>query len=151
MGRIVVGIDGSAEAAAALRWALEEAVLRSAVLEVVHAWVFPTIGELPGGAVSGLITELERAAGELLDRVVGAVVGDDTRVKVERRVLEGSAGKALVEAAAGADLLVVGSRGRGGFAGLLLGSVAQQCVHHAPCPVVVVHRQEEAASDAGES
>ena len=148
MGRIVVGVDSSAEAAAALRWALDEARLRHASLEVVHVWVFPTIGELPGGAVNAFVNDLERAATDLLDRVVDPIVGTDPGVEVERRVLEGAAASVLVEAAAGADLLVVGSRGRGGFAGLLLGSVAQQCLHHATCPVVVVRRKDETAGDA---
>ena len=143
MGRIVVGVDDSAEAAAALRWALEEARLRNATLEVVHTWVFPAIGEVPGGSVDILVRDLERGAADLLDRVADAIVGTDPGVKVERRVLEGAAAGVLVDAAAEADLLVVGSRGRGGFAGLLLGSVAQQCVHHAKCPVVVVRHAQE--------
>ena len=138
MERIVVGVDDSPQAAAALRWALEEARLHHASLAVVHAWLFPVAGDVPGAAVDTLATDLERGAGELLDRVVDAAVGADAGVKLERRVLEGAAGAALVAAAADADLLVVGSRGRGGFAGLLLGSVAQRCLHHAPCPVVVV-------------
>jgi nucleotide-binding universal stress UspA family protein len=143
MGRIVVGVDDSAEADAALRWALDEARLRQATLEIVHTWVFPAIGEVSGGAVSTLVSDLEQAATALLDRVVDPVVGGDPGVKVERRVLEGAAAGVLVEVAAGADLLVVGSRGRGGFVGLLLGSVAQQCVHHATCPVVVVRQAQE--------
>ena len=138
MGRIVVGVDGSPQAAVALRWALDEARLRQATLEVVHAWLFPVVGDVPGAAVDSLARDLERAAGELLDHVVDDVAGSDPAVKVDRRVLEGGAASVLVDVAADADLLVVGSRGRGGFAGLLLGSVAQQCVHHAPCPVVIV-------------
>ena len=141
MRRIVVGVDGSPQAAVALRWALDEARLRDATLEVVHAWLFPVVSDVPGAAVDSLIGDLERAAGRLLDRVVEDVAGPDPGVKVERRVLEGGAATVLVDAAAGADLLVVGSRGRGGFAGLVLGSVAQQCLHHAPCPVVVVRDQ----------
>lgn len=138
MARIVVGIDESPAATAALRWALEEARLRGATVEVVHCWTFPAIGELPGAALTQLLADLERAATETLDRVVDEVAGPEADVKVVRRVLEGGAGRNLVDTAAGADLLVVGSRGHGGFTGLLLGSVAQQCVHHAPCPVVVV-------------
>ncbi|MEW6470874.1 MAG: universal stress protein [Actinomycetota bacterium] len=138
MGHIVVGVDGSPEAAAALRWALGEARLRHATLEAVHAWLFPVVGDVPGAAVDSLARALERAADGLLNQVVDDVAGTDPGVKLERRVVEGAAAAVLIDAAAGADLLVVGSRGRGGFAGLLLGSVAQQCLHHAPCPVVLV-------------
>lgn len=140
MTRIVVGIDDSPAATDALRWALNEARLRDATLEVVHTWAFPIASELPGGEVSRLVTDLQRAASERLDKVVDGIGGADPNVKVVRRVLEGPAAPILLEAAVGAELLVVGSRGRGGFAGLLLGSVAQQCVHHAPCPVVVVRQ-----------
>lgn len=138
MARIVVGVDDSPAASAALRWALEEARLRRATLEVVHTWAFPAMSELPGGAVDTLLADLERGATEVLGQVLDEVVGAETRVNVVRRVLQGAPAAILVERASGADLLVVGSRGRGGFVGLLLGSVAQQCVHHAPCPVVVV-------------
>jgi nucleotide-binding universal stress UspA family protein len=134
----VVGVDGSPQGAAALRWAVDEARLRQATLEVVHAWLFPVVGDVPGAAMDTLARDLERAAGELLDHVVDEVAGTDPGDKLDRRVVEGGAAAVLVDAAAGADLLVVGSRGRGGFAGLLLGSVAQQCLHRAPCPVGVV-------------
>lgn len=140
MTRIVVGIDDSPAATDALRWALEEARLRGATLEVVHTWTFPLATELPGGEVSRLVADLERAASEVLDEVVDGIVGVDPGVKVVRRAIEGPPAQILIEAAVGADLLVVGSRGRGGFAALLLGSVAQQCVHHSPCPVVVVRQ-----------
>jgi nucleotide-binding universal stress UspA family protein len=140
MTRIVVGIDNSPAAADALRWALAEARLRGATLEVVHTWTFPVASELSGGAVDRLIADLERGASEVLDEVVDGIVGADPGVNLVRRVLEGPPARILIEAAAGADLLVVGSRGRGGFAGLLLGSVAHQCAHHAPCPVVVVRQ-----------
>lgn len=139
MGRIVVGVDGSPQAAAALRWAIDEAALRQATLEVIHAWLFPVVGDMPGAAGDSLAWDLERAAGHLLDRVIDDVAGPDPAVKIDRRVLEGSPAAVLVDAADGADLLVVGSRGRGGFAQLLLGSVAEQCVHHTRCPVCVVH------------
>lgn len=142
MARIVVGIDDSPAATAALRWALEEARLRQATLEIVHTWVFPAVGELPGGTVDTLVADLERGATAVMDEVVDEVVGAEPGVNVVRRVLEGSAGRILIETAVGADLLVVGSRGRGGFAGLLLGSVAQQCIHHARCPVVVVREEK---------
>jgi nucleotide-binding universal stress UspA family protein len=135
--RIVVGVDGSDGAAAALRWAVEEAELRQAALDAVTAWHIPYAA---GSPAIGLVIdpEEERAyAAEQLEEVIGTL-GARPRVQVNRVVVEGGAARALIEAASGADLLVVGSRGRGGFKGLLLGSVSQQCIHHAPCPVVVV-------------
>ena len=83
------------------------------------------------------VSAVHRAAEELLEkRPARSSEGDG--VEIERRVVEGAPGAVLVEESRGADLLVVGSRGHGGFAGLLLGSVSQQCAHHAECPVVIV-------------
>lgn len=138
MGPIVVGVDGSPAAAAALRWALNEAQLRGTTVEAVRAWTFPMADAIHAAAADILVQDIAQFSEEQLERVVADVAGPDPAVKVERRVVEGPPARVLVDAAAGADLLVVGSRGRGGFAGLLLGSVAQQCVHHAPCPIVVI-------------
>lgn len=135
--RIVVGVDGSDGALAALRWAVEEAELRGAALDAVTAWHIPYAA---GSPAIGLVIDPdeERAyAAEQLEEVIGAT-GVRAGMQVNRVVVEGGAARALIETAAGADLLVVGSRGRGGFKGLLLGSVSQQCIQHAPCPVVVV-------------
>jgi len=142
MKRIVVGIDGSAESKQALRWAVAEAKLRGAALRVVHTWFFPYIAPGPGVDPvlldADLIETVRRLAEELVDGEL-AELGDTTSgVDIERAVVEGAPAPALLEAAEGADLLVVGSRGRGGFTGLLLGSVSQQCAHHAPCPLVIV-------------
>ena len=141
MDEVVVGVDGSAAADAALRFAADEARAHGCRLVVVHAWSMPV-------PVSGMYTpprvadpgELEGVAKEVvsasLDRVLG---GEEKRdIAVEAVVVEGQAAGVLVERAAGARELVVGSRGRGGFAGLLLGSISQQCTHHARCPVVIV-------------
>jgi nucleotide-binding universal stress UspA family protein len=137
---IVVGVDGSAAAEAALRWATEEARLRGARLHVVHAWAVPaSVGAAP--YVNGLGDELRETAELLVDAVVRDLVDDG--LQADGEAVAGRAAEALLEAAADASLLVVGSRGRGGFAGLLLGSVSQQCVHHAACPVVVVHASPE--------
>jgi nucleotide-binding universal stress UspA family protein len=134
MKRIVIGVDGSPGAAAALDWGLSEARLRDASVDVVHAYHSPVSGELPpGGEVSD---EMAAAATGVVDEALATV--DASGVDVRRRVEHGPAAAVLVAAASGADLLVLGSRGRGGFAGLLLGSVSQQCTHHAPCPVVIV-------------
>lgn len=136
--RIVVGVDGSENSRSALRWALEEARLRHAAVDVVHAWQLPHQGGYPiVGAFELPVGELEAGARQLLDRAVG---GADTRglEEVEPILVCGSAARAMLDTAKGADLLVVGSRGRGGFTGLLLGSVSQKVLHHATCPVVVI-------------
>jgi nucleotide-binding universal stress UspA family protein len=89
-----------------------------------------------GEPVEGLVEEAREVAEKLLETVVARV--DTTGVEVEPLAVEGQATTSLLEAAAGADLLIVGSRGRGGFKGLVLGSVSQQCSVHSPCPVVIV-------------
>lgn len=140
MARIVVGIDGSDHAKEALRWALEEARLRGATLRVVNAWTAPVY--VGYAAVSGAVLDpalFKDAADEQIETAVKEILGDATDVPVERKTVEGTAASVLVEEAEGADLLVVGSRGHGGFAGLLLGSVSQQCAQHSLCPVVIVH------------
>jgi nucleotide-binding universal stress UspA family protein len=142
MGVIVVGVDQSEGARAALRFALEEARLRQARLRVVHAWQFGYIGA-PGfegslPAVGGDLAEFHEAAEAALDETLRGVVADG--VAIERRVDQGAAAPVLIEESRDADLLVVGSRGHGGFAQLLLGSVSQQCAQHAFCPVVIVRR-----------
>jgi nucleotide-binding universal stress UspA family protein len=143
---IVVGVDASDGANAALRWALEEARLRPTRLRAVHAW---TLSYLRGEGYSYLVAPLatvpyaglsdqRQAAAQVLERAIARAGPHESGADIERHVNEGPAGEVLVEAASEADLLVVGSRGHGGFVGLLLGSVGQHCVHHAPCPVVVV-------------
>jgi nucleotide-binding universal stress UspA family protein len=134
MGMIVVGIDHSTEAKAALRFALEEARFRRARLLAVHA--IDSFSTYPSLAVD--VSAVHRAAEELIENVTSEVNGEAADVEIEGRVVEGAPGAVLVAESRGADLLVVGSRGHGGFAGLLLGSVSQQCAHHAECPVVIV-------------
>jgi nucleotide-binding universal stress UspA family protein len=140
-GTIVVGVDGSDGSRAALRWALEEAALRGARLEAVVTWQVPTYA-YAGVAVMPPLAELAEAASASLEEAIAAVtteLGDTAAgVEIERVVLEGPAAGLLVERSRDADLLVVGSRGYGGFRGLLLGSVSHQCASHAHCPVVVV-------------
>jgi nucleotide-binding universal stress UspA family protein len=146
MARIVVGVDGSDGAAEALRWALGEARLRGADVRVVHAWSVPLVLSIPSadafgvpepaGSMDQVRTALRKEADNVLEASLKGVKADD--VTIEGEVVEGKAAQVLIEAARNADLLVVGTRGLGGFTGLLLGSVSQQCTHHAPCPVVVV-------------
>lgn len=135
--RIVVGIDGSSGAREALRWAREHARERGATLDAVHTWEYPQTVPLPGGPVRRRAEYFE-AAQQALDDVLRDEGIDADEVHATATLVEGPAGPMLTEAAKGADLLVVGSRGLGGFGGLLLGSVSQYCLHHAPCPVVVV-------------
>jgi nucleotide-binding universal stress UspA family protein len=146
VGTVVVGVDGSAGSLEALRFALEEARLRRARLVALCAWMLPLtevpgpfLLELPaaGPTLEQVRPELERAAERRLDEALESVAGHGD-VEIERRVVEAAPAHALVEASEGAELLVVGSRGHGGFAGLRLGSVGQQCAHHARCPVVIV-------------
>jgi nucleotide-binding universal stress UspA family protein len=151
-GEIVVGVDGSVASEAALAWALEEARLRGAKLRVIHAYQIPTLayGDVgmgaPGAAAQAALAEdVERvrstAEGQAKSLVEASLrhAGADavSDVEIELSVLEGPAAQLLIEAGRGADLLVVGSRGHGGFIGLLLGSVSQQCAQHPPCPVLI--------------
>ena len=140
MGRIVVGIDSSADSARALRWSLEEAVLRSSEVELVHAYPTPEIVAFPGMVTMPTDDELRRGAEEIVDKAL-AEVGGPGQVPVRRTVRAGGSAQVLCEVAEGAELLVVGARGLGGFRGLLLGSVSQQVVAHAPCPVLITVRE----------
>jgi nucleotide-binding universal stress UspA family protein len=136
MDRIVVGIDGSDHAARAVRWARDEARVHGATLEVVMAWHWGDQRHAdPNAAFDPAYNE--ESAAEALEAYLDAALGND-REGVEARAVLDLAARALLDAGEDADLLVVGSRGRGGFKGLLLGSVSQQLTTHAPCPVVVV-------------
>jgi nucleotide-binding universal stress UspA family protein len=141
-GRIVVGVDGSAHARQALRFALAEAALRGARVEVVGSWAVPPLAATGVGMIPAfdlLRSELGDSASEVLTRELADAADAAAGVEVEQRVAQGDAAAVLVEAAVGAELLVVGSRGRGGVTGTVLGSVSRACLHHAPCPVAVVH------------
>jgi nucleotide-binding universal stress UspA family protein len=157
-GALVVGIDGSAGASEAFRWAIAEARLRNSRLLTVHAWRLGYWAG-PGGGYgyvggafdpypAGGVGDRQEAAEELLEKATGGPETDG--VEIVRRAVEGDAAKVLIDAAAEGDLLVVGSRGHGGFVGLMLGSVSQQCAHHAPCPVVIVHAPKPAVLDRGQ-
>jgi nucleotide-binding universal stress UspA family protein len=157
-GAVVVGVDGSAGARAALRWAIAESRLRQARLRAVHAWTPDYLGggyaAMGGGygfvaaGAGDYASEIREAAQEMLERVIAEMAVDTEGVAIEREVVEGVPAQVLVEAAGAGDLLVVGSRGHGGFAGLLLGSVSQQCAHHARCPVVIVHAPKPSPGEA---
>jgi nucleotide-binding universal stress UspA family protein len=133
--RIVVGVDGSVPSKAALVWAISQARLTGAVVEAVIAWEFPMMVGYPM-----LASDVDW--GDLAIKVVGDAVADVADgaepVKVTNKVVQGNAAQVLLDESAGADLLVVGSRGHGGFVEALLGSTGQHCVQHANCPVVVI-------------
>ena len=147
-GSIVVGIDGTEHASAALRWAAEEAALRQATLVAIHAWTFmPVTTPADSGLVPMAWTEsmevldASRAAAErIAGDQVRAVLGEEHDAVV--KVVEGGPATALVEAAADADLLVVGNQGRGNLASALLGSTSAEVADAAPCPVVIVRARD---------
>ena len=140
--RIVVGVDGSDSSRHALLWAYEEAAHHDASVTIVMTWQAPTLpmsppyGSLPP---EGYGDGPQKEALALLDRLTADLVPRDPPVEVRTSVEEAkSPAKVLIERSREADLLVVGSRGHGGFAGMLLGSVSQHLVAHAGCPVVVI-------------
>lgn len=134
--RIVVGIDGSDNAKQALRWAATQAGYTGASLDIVAAWEYPV--SYGWVAVPSESYDLAGYARKAIDEAVAEVFGSDVPASVSSRVSQGHAAEVLVEASKGASLLVVGSRGYGGFADALLGSVSTYCVHHAHGPVTVV-------------
>lgn len=136
-GRIVVGVDGSDESKAALRWAARQAELTGASLEAVITWHLPSAAY---GAPMPVLTGWDFAPGaqEVVDGAILEVLGAEPAIKITTVVEEGYPALMLLQASVGADLLVVGSRGHGAFTGMLLGSVSEHCVTHASCPVVVV-------------
>lgn len=146
-GRIVVGIDGSQPSYGALHFAAREAALLGAELDAVHAYgetdqcALHTGGLLPTEAAAHR-DDLEKASQRLLEEMTGPFRSGSgigpTPASLELISVDADAARTLGATAKGADLLVVGSRGLGGFAGLLLGSVSQRCLHHATCPVAIV-------------
>jgi len=138
MSRIVVGIDGSDNARAALQWAVAEARLRGATVRAVHAWHVQYASGYPFAAVPFEPELFERTARELLDAEVDLIDTSGLAQPIEAVLVEGSPASALLAESEDADLLVVGARGHGGFVGLLLGSVSNQVAQHARCPVVIV-------------
>jgi nucleotide-binding universal stress UspA family protein len=149
-GTIVVGVDGSDPSVAALRWAAEEAALREAKLVAVHAWSYvppapiaePGMIPLPATDLVGQLDAERGAAQAELEAAIDDAFPSGRPVEIEERLVEESAGEALVAAGVEAELLVVGSSGRGGLASAILGSVSRHVVSHADCPVVVVKAQK---------
>lgn len=137
--QVVVGVDGSPDACRAVRWAAAEAVRRGAPLHVVHAWVWPLykvpLGPAPGAPPgAGLQAQADRVLADAAAEAGATAPG----LQVETSLVTGDAASRLIAASREASLLVLGNRGLGGFAGLLLGSVGLSAVSHASCPVVIV-------------
>lgn len=147
MDRIVVGVDQSTGAQRALEWALEQAKMRPAALRLVSAmpvpqpyYPYPAMAAMP--SEESRLAAARQAAEQVLTSALAKAGGEPPEISVELTPRLGPAAEVLVEESEDAALLVVGSRGRGGFAGLLLGSVSQQVVHHARCPVVVIPTED---------
>ena len=124
----------------ALTWATDEAKLRGATVRLVSAWHVSAMVYGAPGFAPALSQSIDETFREVVEESA-ATAAEQVRsaaVDVDMSVQQGQAADVLIEAAANADLLIVGSRGHGGFAGLLLGSVSAQCAHHAPCPLVIV-------------
>jgi nucleotide-binding universal stress UspA family protein len=140
--QIVVGVDGSDSSRAALQWAYDEAAHHGASLTAVATWHPPALPMGPGYGGSmppeGYESAPELEARELLEKLTGDLEPRKPAVDVRISISKGNPAKVLIDMSQGADLMVVGSRGRGGFAGMLLGSVSQHVVAHAACPVVVL-------------
>ncbi|MGO9341543.1 MAG: universal stress protein [Acidimicrobiales bacterium] len=140
-GVVVVGVDGSKPSIDALNWAANQARLTGASLEVITTWEYPTsLGWAPAWPPDW---DPGGDAGKALAEVVQNALGPDPDIEVRQVVSEGHAAVALMSAAEHADLLVIGSRGHGAFAGMLLGSVSEHCATHSPCPVVIIHHRND--------
>jgi nucleotide-binding universal stress UspA family protein len=137
MSRIIVGVDGSPASVEAVKWAIGEATRRDATVTALHAWHDVYTAGAPY-TVAVTPTDYAKAGGRVLDRAIAEAGPEPVDVEIRRVVVREGPAIALLDAATPDDIIVVGSRGRGGFAGLLLGSVSQQVVHHARCPVVVI-------------
>jgi nucleotide-binding universal stress UspA family protein len=138
--RIVVGVDGSPSSRTALRWAVRQANLTNGTVDAVMAWEIPIV--LQSYAMAPIYVEQDDGFEENVKKTIEAVISEEVEPADSQRVrslaINGHPAQVLLDIAAGADLLVVGSRGHGKFAEALLGSVSQNCVHHASCPVLIM-------------
>ena len=152
-GGIVVGVDGSASSIHALHLAANEARCRGVVLHVLCAWsvrAVPRPADCPPGQVPSML-EYEQEVQRRITARVASELGDQPPFKIEIHVVHAPPNQALLEASRFADLLVVGHRGRSTFRELMLGSVAEQCVRHAQCPVLVARPRDAGQTDASEA
>lgn len=144
--RVVVGVDGSVASLDAIRWAARYAVLIGAEVEAVTSWFVPSnIG------ISYALENIDwqAQAEEACKSALSLALGEppEPAVRIRCRIVQGHPARALISAAHDAELLVVGSRGHGGFTGMMLGSVSEHVVAHAPCPVVVVRHPQDPPND----
>lgn len=147
-GRIVAGVDMSEGSRRALRWAVGEAAARGWTVQAVTVW--RRVFDYGAEGYWPVDKETEKKAGAGLATVIGEVAGEEPAVKIESLVVEGDPAQRLCELAENAGLLVVGCRGRGGFAGLLLGSVSSKCARHSPRPVAIVHHHRAGQDRQGQ-
>ncbi|MEV4788785.1 universal stress protein [Streptomyces tuirus] len=141
--RVVVGVDGSPASHAALRWAARHARMVGGAVEAIYVWDTPSARGWSGPAVDPDF-DLEQAR-ERFAQELRAVFPGEQPPRLREHLVQGDPSEALIQASEGAELLVVGRRGIGGFARAMLGSVSQRCAQHAACPVVVVHPETEPA------
>ena len=139
-GRIVVGVDGSGASVEALRWALHQATFTGASVEAIGCWMVPVSFGVAMGAVESV--DWESNSQEILDAAITEARGDSGQ-SVTKKNVQGHPADVLVDASKDAELVVVGSRGHGGFVGAVLGSVSSHVVAHAHCPVLVTRNREE--------
>ena len=141
--RILVGVDGSEGSRRALRWAIEEAAARRETVDAVIVWQSPY--DFGGGLYYLRVDEekIVQNARERLAESIAEVAGQNPSVEIHPVVLQGDPAKTLCAWSNDADLLIVGSRGHGGFAPLSLGSVSTKCAHHSRCPVVIVPKGDD--------
>ncbi len=143
-GRILVGVDGSPASIEALRWARRVATALGAKIDAISAWQYPPSYSMAMGMV---VTSLEADYQKILNGALDTAFGDDKPIGLQTKVHEGYPAQVLLTLSAepNVEMLVVGSRGHGGFMGLLIGSTSAYCAEHAPCPVVVVHHPQSSA------
>jgi nucleotide-binding universal stress UspA family protein len=142
--RIVAGVDGSPSSVAALRWAVHYAQLSGGTVDAVITWQYPITASGLGWAPTTPWDDTNFA--ELAAKTLSDVIADlspPPAVTLHQVVTEGNAAEVLLEAAKGADLLVLGNRGHGGLTDALIGSVSVRCLHHATCPVLVVREPKD--------
>ncbi|MEO7121747.1 MAG: universal stress protein [Lacisediminihabitans sp.] len=139
--RIVVGVDGSESSLAALRWGQRLSAALNLDIQVISVWQYPVMALGTFYPIEGWSPEEDTK--QILAGVVQTVFGDTPPLSLSTLVRSGPAAPALIEESEGAEMLIVGSRGRGGFVGLLLGSVSSTVSEHAHCPVLVVHEAQD--------
>ena len=148
--RVVAGVDGSVESLAALRWAIRQAELTGGMVDAVIAWEVPVAATGYGWAplTTTEYAECVEIATKAVQEAISEVTGPSGNPRVHPVVEQGRPARVLLDASADADLLVVGRRGHGLFADMLLGSISQHCFQHAKCPVVVMRGEPATAKAA---